>query len=186
MEADLMQNLEKRIALLEERVEEMQARMPEDQLSMVVFSGELDRLLAAFIIAVGAAAMYDRVVMFMTFWGTTVMRDPTKTVSKPEFTAKMFDKMLPSGPDGVHLSRMDMFGMGRRMMKSIMKKKGVLSLDDLIRQAADYGVEIVICEMSLDVMGLSADELRDYPNITLAGVAKFLQEANQSAVTLFI
>jgi peroxiredoxin family protein len=81
---------------------------------------------------------------------------------------------------------MHMAGMGTAMIKTLMHKKGVLSLDELIRQAADFGVEIVICEMSMNLMGLKREELRDYPNVTFAGVAKFLQEADQSSVTLFI
>lgn len=186
MPNDIVANLEERIAQLEERLTAAEARLPQDQLSMVVFSGDFDRMLAAFIIATGAAAMYERVVVFLTFWGSTVMRDPAKRVAKTELTAKMFDRMLPRGPNELHLSHMEMFGMGRAMLKGVMKKKGVLSLEDLMRQAADFGVEIVLCEMSMDVMGISRDELRDYPNITVGGVAKFLQEAGQSSVTLFI
>ena len=181
-----VEQLEQRLAQLEERVESLQAQLPKDQLSMVVFSGELDRMLAAFIIAAGAAAMYERVVMFLTFWGATVMRDPAKPVAKAEITAKMFDRMLPRGPGELHLSRMHMAGLGTAMIKSVMRRKHVMSLEELIRQAAYNGVEMVICEMSMDLMGLSVDELRDYPNVTLAGVAKFLQEAGQSSVTLFI
>ncbi|EPR41962.1 hypothetical protein dsx2_2966 [Desulfovibrio sp. X2] len=192
-ESTVPETLEQRVARLEQQLGQMEdrlgsaeARLPDDQLSMVVFSGDLDRLLAAFIIAVGAAAMYDRVVMFLTFWGTTVMRDPDKHVAKAEVTAKMFDRMLPKGPDQLHLSRMHMAGVGTAMIKSVMKKKGALPLPELIKQAADFGVEIVVCEMSMDLMGLSPDEMRDYPNVTLAGVAKFLQEAGKSSVTLFI
>lgn len=186
MDANTVERLEQRIGQLEERVAQLQAAVPKDQLSMVVFSGDLDRLLAAFIIACGAAAMYERVVLFLTFWGTTALRDPAKHVAKAEFTAKMLDRMLPRGPGELHLSRLHMAGLGTAMIKSVMKKKGALSLDQLIRQAADSGVEIVVCEMSLDLMGLSLDELRDYPNVTVAGVAKFLQEAGQSSVSLFI
>jgi peroxiredoxin family protein len=186
MDDTVIEQLTQRIAQLEERVKTLQARAPKDQLSMVAFSGDLDRMLAAFIIAVGAAAMYERVVMFLTFWGTTVMRDPKRPVAKAEFTAKMFDRMLPAGPDQLQLSKMHMAGMGTAMIKTLMHKKGVLSLDELIRQAADFGVEIVICEMSMNLMGLKREELRDYPNVTFAGVAKFLQEADQSSVTLFI
>ncbi|EFL51451.1 conserved hypothetical protein [Solidesulfovibrio fructosivorans JJ]] len=186
MEDSVVEKLEQRITQLEERIEALQEQMPKDQLSMVVFSGDLDRVLAAFIIATGAAAMYERVVVFVTFWGSTAMRDPNKRVPKAELTAKMFDRMLPRGPKQLPLSHMDMFGMGRAMMQAVMKKKGVLTLEQLMQQAADFGVEIVLCEMSMDVMGISRDEIRDYPNITVAGVAKFLQEAGQSSVTLFI
>ncbi len=180
------EELEIRLKELEEQVEALKLNVPEDQLSMVVFSGDLDRLLAAFIIATGAAAMYERVVMFFTFWGIPAMRDAKKHVKKADIMAKAFGKMLPTGPGKLKLSKMNMGGMGTMMMKGLMNKKGVMSLEDLMKTAADFGVEIVICEMSMDLMGFKKEELIDYPNISMAGVAKFLQEAGSSKVTLFI
>ncbi len=178
--------LEKKIEDLEQQIENLSNNAAEDQLSMVVFSGDLDRVLAAFIIAVGAAAMYERVVMFFTFWGISALRDRHKKVKKEDVMAKMFGQMLPKGSGGLRLSHMNMAGMGTRMMKTLMKQKGVLSLEELMQTAADSGVEIVICEMSMDLMGFSAEEMIDYPHVTLAGVAKFLQESGQSKVSLFI
>jgi len=183
---DRMEELEQRIKVLEEQLDEIKRNMPQDQLSMVVFSGDLDRMLAAFIIAVGAAAMYERVVMFFNFWGIPAMRDINKHVKKADVMASMFGKMLPKGSKKLKLSQMHMAGLGTSMMKGLMKKKGVMSLEDLMKTAADYGVEIVICEMSMDLMGFKLEELIDYPNISLGGVAKFLQEAGESKVTLFI
>jgi len=185
MEAKIAE-LEKKIEALQTQMDEMKSDTAEDQLSMVVLSGDLDRVLAAFIIAVGAAAMYERVVMFFTFWGITALRDKNKTVKKDDVMAKMFGLMLPSGADHLPLSKMNMAGLGTRMMKSLMAKKNVLSLEDLIGVAADSGVEIVICEMSMDLMGFTKEEMIDYPSVTLGGVAKFLQEAGQSKVSLFI
>jgi peroxiredoxin family protein len=181
-----MEGLEQRIKEIEEQLEDIKRNMPQDQLSMVVFSGDLDRMLAAFIIAVGAAAMYERVVMFFTFWGIPGMRDIQKHVKKADAMAAMFDKMLPKGSTKLKLSQMHMAGLGTRMMKRLMKKKGVMSLEDLIKAAADFGVEIIICEMSMNLMGFNMKELIDYPNINLGGVANFLQEAGESKVTLFI
>ena len=181
-----IEQLEQRIKELESRLTHVQDNLPEDQLSMVVFSGDLDKLLASFIIATGAAAMYERVVIFLTFWGTTVMRDPGKNIQKADIMAKMFGMMLPKGARNLKLSKMNMAGMGTNMMKGLMKKKGVMSLEELMKTAADSGVEIVICEMSMDLMGLKMEEFIDYPNIMLGGVAKFLQEAGQSKVSLFI
>jgi len=181
-----MEILERRIKDLEEQMEDIKRKLPQDQLSMVVFSRDLDRMLAAFIIAVGAAAMYERVVMFFTFWGIPAMRDIQKHVKKADVMASMFGKMLPKGSTKLKLSQMHMAGMGTQMMKGLMEKKGVMSLEDLMKAAADFGVEIVICEMSMDLMGFKMEELIDYPNISLAGVAKFLQEAGESKVTLFI
>jgi len=178
-------DLEKKIAELQAQIGDLKVNAPEDQLSMVVLSGDLDRVLAAFIIAVGAAAMYERVVMFFTFWGITALRDKKKTVKKEDLMATMFGKVLPNGPSALKLSSMNMLGMGTRMMKSLMKKN-VLSLEDLMKIAADAGVEIVICEMSMDLMGFKPEEMIDYPNTIVGGVAKFLQEAGQSKVSLFI
>lgn len=178
--------LEKQIETLQAQVANLEANAPEDQLSMVVLSGDLDKVLAAFIIAVGASAMYERVVMFFTFWGITALRDAGKKVPKEDVIAKMFGMMLPKGSGGLKLSNMNMAGMGTKMMKTIMKQKGVLSLEELMQTAADSGVEIVICEMSMNLMGFKPEEMIDYPHVTLAGVAKFLQEAGQSKVSLFI
>lgn len=100
--------------------------------------------------------------------------------------ASTFDKMLPKGSTKLKLSQIHMAGLGTRMMKGLMKKKGVMSLEDLMKAAADYGVEMVICEMSMDLMGFKLEELIDYPNISLGGVAKFLREAGESKVTLFL
>jgi peroxiredoxin family protein len=183
---DKIDKLEQRVSQLEEQLNGLQNNLPGDQLSMVVFSGDLDRILAAFIIATGAATMYDRTVMFFTFWGTTCMRDRNKTVAKSDLMAKMFGHMLPTGSGQLKLSQMHMAGMGTKMMKGLMKKKGVMSLEDLMKSAADFGVEILICEMSMDLMGFELDEMIDYPNIKVAGVGTFLQEAAMSKVSLFI
>jgi peroxiredoxin family protein len=181
-----MEQLEQRIKALEEQLDDIKSSMPQDQLSMVVFSGDLDRMLAAFIIAVGAAAMYERVVLFFTFWGIPALRDFKKHVKKADVMASMFGKMLPKGSTKLKLSQMHLAGLGTQMIKGLMKKKGVMSLEELMKTAANYGVEIVICEMSMDLMGFNLEEFIDYPNISLGGVAKFLQEAGESKVTLFI
>ena len=183
---DKMEQLEQRIKALEEQLDDIKSSMPQDQLSMVVFSGDLDRMLAAFIIAVGAAAMYERVVLFFTFWGIPALRDFKKHVKKADVMASMFGKMLPKGSTKLKLSQMHLAGLGTQMIKGLMKKKGVMSLEELMKTAANYGVEIVICEMSMDLMGFNLEEFIDYPNISLGGVAKFLQEAGESKVTLFI
>jgi len=183
---EIIEKLETRVKNLEDQVASLKNNAQEDQLAMVVFSGDLDRLLAAFIIATGAAAMYERVVMFFTFWGIPAMRDAKKHIQKADLMAKTFGRMLPKGSDRLKLSHMNMAGLGTMMMKTLMQKKGVMSLEALMKTAAEFGVEIVICEMSMDLMGFRPEELIDYPNITMAGVAKFLQEAGNSKVTLFI
>jgi peroxiredoxin family protein len=181
-----MHQMQQQLNDLEEKIATLQANAPQDQISMVVFSGDLDRMLAAFIIATGAAAMFERVVMFFTFWATPALKDARRKVKKADMMAKMFAWMLPNGADQLKLSKMNMAGAGTRMMKDLMEKKGVMSLEKLMKAAADFGVEIVVCEMSMDLMGIRREEIIDYPNISIAGVASFLQEAGRSKATLFI
>jgi peroxiredoxin family protein len=182
-----VEQLGRQVAELQAQLDEMRASsLPEDKLSMVVFSGDLDRQLAAFIIATGAAAMFEEVVMFFTFWATPALRDPAKRPGPKDMMAKMFGWMLPKGAGKLKLSKMHMAGMGTGMMKGLMKQKGVMSLEQLIKQAADAGVKIYVCQMSMELMGFTTDELIDYPDMKVAGVAKFLAEAGTSKATLFI
>jgi peroxiredoxin family protein len=157
-----------------------------NKLSMVVFSGDLDKLLAAFIIATGAAAMGLEVVMFFTFWATPALRDRKKKVKGKDLFGKMFGFMLPKGAGKVTLSKMHMAGMGTGMMKHLMKKKKVASLPELIALAGEMGVRIYICDMSMDLMGFKQEEMIDYPGREFVGVAKFLAEAGDSKIQLFI
>ena len=158
----------------------------ESKLSMIVFSGGLDRQLAAMIIATGAAAMGMKVVLFFTFWGTAALRDPARKVGGKNLMSKMFGFMLPKGRNRLPLSQMHMAGMGTAMLKGLMKKKNVASLDQLYEVAAALGVEIKICEMSMDLMGFKREEMIDYPDLEVCGVATFLANARESAVQLFI
>ena len=170
---------------LEKKIEEM-APGKQNKLAMVVFSGDLDRLLAAMIIATGAAAMGMKVVQFFTFWGTAALRNPTVQTNGKDFMSKMFGWMLPKGRNRVKLSKMNMGGMGTAMMKGLMKKKNAPSLDQLFEIAAQLGVEIKICEMSMDLMGFKREEMIDYAHMDFCGVAKFLEEAHSSKIQLFI
>ena len=158
----------------------------ENKLSMVVFSGEMDKMLASMIIATGAAAMGMKVVMFFTFWGTAALRDAKKKAGGKDLMSKMFGWMLPKGRNALKLSQMHMAGMGTAMLKSLMKKKNAPSLDQLFDIAAQLGVEIKVCEMSMDLMGFKREELIDYPNMDFVGVATFLGHAGKSSNQLFI
>ncbi len=182
----MSESLEQRVKELEEQMQTLKNNAPEDKLSMVVMSGDLDKLLAAFIIATGGAAMFEEVTMFFTFWATPALRDPQKSPRGKDFFGTMFGWMLPKGSTATKLSKMNMLGMGTAMMKWLMGKKGVLQLEDLIKKAADNGVKIYVCEMSMDLMGMKKEELIDYPNLKLAGVATFLGQAGTSKSTLFI
>jgi peroxiredoxin family protein len=181
-----MSTIEEQVAELKTQVEAMQNKTKSNKLAIIAFSGDLDKALAAFIIATGAVAMGMEVVMFFTFWGTPVLRDKNKSVGGKDTMGKMFGTMLPKGPEKVKLSKMNMGGMGTAMMKSLMKKKNVASLEEMIALAEELEVKIYICEMSMDLMGFKKEEMIDYKNLQYAGVATFLAEASDSSVQLFI
>jgi len=168
--------------------QQTEARVPavENKISMVVFSGDLDKLLASLIISTGAVAMGMKVRMFFTFWGTAALRDPKKAGQGKNLMSKMFGFMLPKGAPKVKLSKMNMGGMGSAMMKMLMKKKNVASLEEMLTLAGQLGVEICVCEMSMDLMGFKREEMIDYPNMKVCGVAAFLADAQTSRIQLFI
>lgn len=181
-----MQAIEEQLAELKTRIDVLDKKSTEDKVSMIVFSGDLDKILASFVIATGSVAMGMEAVMFFTFWGTPVLRDKNKQVGGKDAMGKMFGKMLPSGTGDVKLSKMNMGGMGTAMMKSLMKKKNVASLEQMLEMAEELGVKIYVCEMSMDLMGFKREEMIDYKDLTFCGVAKFLEEANNSRIQLFI
>ncbi|MGP1458538.1 MAG: FAD-dependent oxidoreductase [Treponema sp.] len=157
---------------------------PAEGKTIVVFSGDLDKVLASFIIANGAASMGRSVTMFFTFWGLTVLRKSAPPKVKKTFMETMFGAMLPKGSGKLTLSKMNMGGMGTAMMKKIMNDKNVDSLESLIKNAIKLGVKIVACTMSMDVMGIKKEELID--GIELGGVGAYLGDAEESNVNLFI
>lgn len=152
--------------------------------TMVVFSGDLDKAIAAFIIANGAAAMGRKVTMFFTFWGINILRKPEKVAVKKNFIESMFGLMMPRGSAKLGLSRMNMGGLGGKMIRELMKHHNVSSLDELIQAAIRNGVEVLACQMSMDLMGIKEEELLE--GVGLAGVATFLGSAETSDTNLFI
>lgn len=177
--------LEKQLQELKDTVVKLETGT-KDQLSMVVFSGDLDKILAAMIIATGAAAYDMKVKLFFTFWGISALRDPKKTGKGKNLIEKMFGMMLPKGSSKVTLSKMHMAGMGTAMIKGIMKKHKVASLPEMFKTAGELGIEINICEMSMNLMGFKKEEMIDYPGMTICGVATFLSDAQESKIQLFI
>lgn len=155
-----------------------------DGKTIIVFSGDLDKVLASFIIANGAAAMGRPVTMFFTFWGLTALRKAEKISVEKSFMESMFGAMLPRGTTKLKLSKMNMGGMGTAMMKKIMNDKNVDSLETLIANAMKAGVKIVACTMSMDVMGIKEEELIE--GVELGGVGAYLGDAEESNVNLFI
>jgi len=152
--------------------------------TMVIFSGDLDKALAAFIIANGAASMGRKVTLFFTFWGLNILRKSTHVPVKKNLVEKMFGFMMPRGAGKLGLSRMNMGGMGTLMIKNIMKQKNVQSLEELIQAAMASGVRVLACQMSMDLMGIKEEELLE--GVELAGVATFLGSAELSDTNLFI
>lgn len=157
---------------------------PADHKTIVVFSDDLDKALASFVIANGAAAAGKKVTLFFTFWGLNIIKKRNKPAVEKDLMGKMFGWMLPSSSEKLKLSKMNMGGMGSKMMRMIMKQKRIDSLESLIQQAIDNGVEMIACTMSMDVMGVKQEELLDH--VKLGGVATYLERAEEANLNLFI
>jgi NADPH-dependent 2,4-dienoyl-CoA reductase/sulfur reductase-like enzyme/peroxiredoxin family protein/rhodanese-related sulfurtransferase/TusA-related sulfurtransferase len=171
--------------LRDNQVNQCDQNLPvKDHKTLVVFSGDLDKAIASFIIANGAASMGKKVTMFFTFWGLNILRKPEKVPVKKGFLDRMFGIMMPRGSRKLKLSNMNMLGMGGKMIRMVMKKKNIASLEELIQSAIDNGIEIVACQMSMDVMGLKKEELLE--GIKIGGVGYYLGEAEDSNVNLFV
>ena len=155
-----------------------------DNKTLIVFSDDLDKALASFVIANGAASTGKKVTMFFTFWGLNVIKKQHKPTVTKDIFGKMFGWMLPTHSGKLKLSKINMGGAGSWMMRLIMKRKRIDSLESLIQQAIDNGVEMIACTMSMDVMGVQKEELMD--NVTLGGVASYLERAEEANVNLFI
>ena len=152
--------------------------------TFILFSDDLDKVLATFVLANGAVATGEKVTIFFTFWGLNAIKKMNKPAVKKDFFGKMFGMMLPSSSLKLKLSKMNMGGMGSKMMRYIMNKKNIESLESLREQAIQNGVEFIACQMSMDVMGVKREELLD--NVTIGGVATYMNRAEQANVNLFI
>lgn len=152
--------------------------------TIVLFSGDYDKAMAAYIIANGAAAYDHEVMIFHTFWGLNALRKEEMVPVKKGFLEKMFGKMMPRGADKMGLSKMNFAGMGPKMIKNVMKKHNALTLPQLIEMAQEQDVKLVACTMTMDLLGLQEKELLD--NIEYAGVAAYLADAEDGNVNLFI
>ena len=152
--------------------------------TLILFSDDLDKVLATFVLANGAAATGKKVSIFFTFWGLNAIKKEHKPKVDKDFFGRMFSWILPSDSTKLALSKINMLGIGSRMMRYLMKQKGVDSLESLRQQAIDNGVEFIACQMSMDVMGIKREELLDH--VTVGGVASYMERAEQSNVNLFI
>ncbi len=178
-----VQALEEKVRDLEKRLVGLEERTPEDRVALIVFSGDLDRVLAAFIIATGAAAMGQQVSMFFTFWGLSVLKKSMELSGKTLFQ-KMMAVMSPGSSRGLPVSQMNYFGVGAKMLRSMMKEKNVSSLEDMISLARELGVRMIACEMSRDLMGIKESEL--VGGLECGGVATFLADSLKARTSLFI
>ena len=181
--AIVRQEIEKLRQEQDARFKALEARMPKDKVALVVFSNDMDKVLAGFVIANGALAMGMEVSMYFTFWGLTAIKKTT-TLKGKALKQRMLALMTPGKSDEMGISKLNMFGMGPRMMRSIMKEKNVASLEELRDIAQDMGTRMIGCTMAMDVMGVDASEFID--GIELGGVATFMEEALNARATMFL
>ncbi|NOT55795.1 MAG: NADH dehydrogenase FAD-containing subunit [Deltaproteobacteria bacterium] len=181
--APSLKELAQRVRVLEHH---HQSAPDPNTLNMLLFSGEMDRLLSAFTLATGAAASGMHVSIFVTFWGAAALKKVGPQSPGKSFIEKMFGWMLPGGWHRKKLSRLDMGGLGRWLMRQEMRKKGMPDLPTLLSIAQELGVELYLCDTSMAMMGIRKEELIDYPNLRVCGVAHFLDMSTKSNTTLFI
>ena len=175
-----------RVAALEARVAELEghpAQGIEDRLAMVVFSGDLDKLIAALIMATGAASIGIETSMFFTFWGLSAVKRQRRYAGK-NLLEKGFTAMLPGGLGQTGLSQMNYFGAGAQIIRKLMRDHEITSVEELLALAQELGVRMVVCDMSRELLGIADDELID--GLETGGVATFLGDAARAKVTLFI
>jgi peroxiredoxin family protein/TusA-related sulfurtransferase len=154
------------------------------EITIIVFSDDLDRALASFIIANGASSIGSKVNMFFTFWGLNVLKKKESPKEKKDFISSMLGSMMPKGPEHLALSKMHFGGLGTSMMKYVMENKNVESLDALIASAQAQGIKLIACTMTMEIMGIKKSELID--DIEEGGVATYLERASSANVNLFI
>jgi len=174
---------------LAKKVQELEARLEKlekngSQMTMVLFNGDFDTVMATFIIATGALSMGKNVSIFVTFWGLDAIKKPSFSTAGRSFLEKMILWMRPKGPMKLGTSKMNFAGIGPKLFRYMMGKKNVVPLPSLIEMAQEMGVKIVACQMTMDVMGLKKEDLLD--GIEVGGVAAFLSDSFNSNTTLFI
>lgn len=162
----------------------LRERTVDDAATIIVFSGDLDKVLAGFVLATGAAAAGLETSMFFTFWGLSALKKKQAAAGQKNLMEKMFSIMTPASSEALGTSKMNFFGMGAVMLRKMMKDKEIASLEELMGIARELNVKMIACTMSMDAMGVSKDELLD--DLTYGGVATYMADAVRSRVTLFI
>jgi peroxiredoxin family protein len=171
-------------AEMEGKLAEVRERTVDDAATIIVFSGDLDKVLAAFVLATGAAAAGLRTSMFFTFWGLSALKKKDASGGPKNLMEKMFAVMTPGSSESLGTSKMNYFGMGAVMLRKMMKDKQIATLEELMALAREMDVKFIACTMSMDAMGVSQAELLD--GLTYGGVATYMADAVRSRVTLFI
>ena len=184
VEAEVARQVQALREEMDAKIAEVRARTVDDAATIVVFSGDLDKALAGFVIATGAAAAGLQTSMFFTFWGLSVLKKKGAAAGPKNLMERMFAMMTPSSSEGLGTSKMNYFGMGAVMLRKMMKDKQIASLEELIAIARELDVKMIACTMSMDAMGVSQEELVD--GLTYGGVATYMADAVRSRVTLFI
>ena len=169
---------------MEGKLAEVRERTVDDAATIVVFSGDLDKVLAAFVLATGAAAAGLQTSMFFTFWGLAALKKKGAAGGSKNIMEKMFAVMTPSSSESLGTSKMNYFGMGAVMLRKMMKDKQIATLEELMALAREMDVKMIACTMSMDAMGVSKQELQD--GLTYGGVATYMADAVRSRVTLFV
>lgn len=178
-------SLQQQVDALRAEVAELRDRVAEDKAAIIVFSGDLDRLLASLVIAVGAASTGLDTTMFFTFWGLSALKKKeAQSLAGKSIKEKMFAMMTPSSTESMGVSKMNFFGVGAKMLRSMMREKNVTSVEEMFALARELGVKMIGCTMSMDVMGVAPEHL--IGDIELGGVAAFLAEASRARFSLFI
>ena len=169
---------------MDAKIAAVRERTVDDAATIVVFSGDLDKVLAGFVIATGAAAAGLETSMFFTFWGLSVLKKKGASGGPKNVLEKMFGMMTPASSESLPTSKMNYFGVGAVMLRKMMKDKQIATLEELIGVARDMDVKMIACTMSMDAMGVAKEELVD--GLTYGGVATYMGDAVRSRVTLFI
>ncbi|OHB62211.1 MAG: hypothetical protein A2167_01755 [Planctomycetes bacterium RBG_13_46_10] len=181
--AEKLNSVRKQLEQILAQVQNSGTSQLSNRVTIVAFSGDMDKLIAALIIATGATAMGMEASIYFTFWSLAALKKKTSLKGKP-IADKLAALILPSGPAHLGTSKMNMFGAGPAFFNYIMKKKNIMSLPDLISLARETGVRIIACQMAMEVIGITKEELLD--NLDFGGVATYLADARDSRVTLFI
>jgi peroxiredoxin family protein len=169
---------------MEAKLAEVRERTVDNRATLVVFSGDLDKVLAAFVIAIGAAAAGLETTMFFTFWGLSALKRKGAPGGSKSVMERMFALLTPAGSESLRTSRMNYFGLGAPMLRKMMRDKQIATLEELMEVARDLGVKGIACTLSMDAMGVSKGELID--GLEYGGVATYMADAARSRVTLFI